>query len=441
MNSVNPSRDTGYPDTKESADAVLSELHAILASRHFCHSKRYPALLQYLVENTLAGRADLLKERTLAMEVFERPATYDMASDSVVRYTVGEVRKRLVLYYSEEGRNSTVRISLPVGSYVPEFLFGHPASEEIGEQEDTDALHISTYGAETVGFELPQPKGDVHAHPEFRSTKPSDTAASGTTRPHQITRWLGKRLPWLVAVAALVAVAFAAGMLWKRGAASSQSAVDQFWAPLLRNQRNVVICTGAVVFAQNDFSGVITAGKEADYSFVSMQNALALARVDGRVERSGATTQLVFSATEPLTGLREHSVALLGAYNNQWTLRLLQPLRFHFTPEPDESIVDRANPQVRWARDHSLPYSSADDYAILARFRDPTIDGWVVVLAGLGRNGTEAASQFAVSEHYTQLLKDKIGKNFLNRNIEVVMKVKVIDGRSGAPSILATNVW
>jgi hypothetical protein len=88
-----------------------------------------------------------------------------------------------------------------------------------------------------------------------------------------------------------------------------------------------------------------------------------------------------------------------------------------------------------------LPYSNADDYALVARFRDPTTDSWVVVLAGIGRNGTEAAAQFATSQHYLQLLRDRAGTDFSNKNVEAVLKVSVIDGKTGAPSILAVHVW
>jgi hypothetical protein len=112
----------------------------------------------------------------------------------------------------------------------------------------------------------------------------------------------------------------------------------------------------------------------------------------------------------------------------------------------DQIIGDHAQPQTLWQRDASLPYSSADDYALVARFRDPTIDGWVVVLAGLGRNGSEAAAQFATSPHYLELLRDRIGagldnRNLENGNIEAVLKVSVIDGKTGAPSILAVHTW
>ena len=77
----------------------------------------------------------------------------------------------------------------------------------------------------------------------------------------------------------------------------------------------------------------------------------------------------------------------------------------------------------------------------MARFWDTTTDNGVLVLAGLGRNGTEAASQFATDPHYVQLLGDRVGKALANKNIEVVLKVTVIDGKTGPPSIVATQVW
>jgi hypothetical protein len=233
-----------------------------------------------------------------------------------------------------------------------------------------------------------------------------------------------------------------AGIQWRSSAVRPQAAVDDFWGPVLQGQHTVLICAGGVVFQQqNNFSGVITAGKDIEYPFVSMQIASALTQISGVMEHYGVTTELHSSPSTPLTVLREHTAVLLGGYNNQWTMRLLQPQRYQFTPEPVESIVDRTQPQVHWERDHSQPYSSADDYALLARFRDATTDSWVVVLAGLGRNGTEAAAQFATSPHYMQLLRDKIGRDFSNQNIEAILKVDVIDGKTGAPSILTVYSW
>ena len=96
------SRDAWHPQTRQDRDAILLELQEVLASPHFCNSKRYPALLKYIVEETLAGNSEAAEgERTLGVEVFDRPPAYDTNADTVVRYTAGEVRKRLSLYYHE----------------------------------------------------------------------------------------------------------------------------------------------------------------------------------------------------------------------------------------------------------------------------------------------------------------------------------------------------
>jgi hypothetical protein len=240
---------------------------------------------------------------------------------------------------------------------------------------------------------------------------------------------------------ALLLIVLAAGLWWRYRAVSPQTAVDDFWAPVLHDQRTVIICTGSVVFDQSKYSGVVTANKDIDYPFLSLQTAFATAQISGMLEHAGATVQLASATSTPLNELREHSVTLVGGYNNPWTIRLLQPLRYHFGPDTDPMIVDAMQPQSHWQRDKSLPYSSADDYVIVARYRDATTDGWVVALAGLGRNGTEAAAQFASSPHYMQLLRDQAGSGFSNRNIEVVLKVSVIDGKTGAPSILAVHTW
>jgi hypothetical protein len=77
------------------ASLVRAQLERILASTPFRNSKRYPALLRYVVEQELKGEAANLKERTIGMEVFGRDSSYDPGADPVVRVSAGEVRKRL----------------------------------------------------------------------------------------------------------------------------------------------------------------------------------------------------------------------------------------------------------------------------------------------------------------------------------------------------------
>jgi hypothetical protein len=438
MSSLKTIWEVWHPETQKDRREILLELEKVLANPHFRNSKRYPALLRYVVESTLAGNADMLKERTLGVEVFHRSPSYDTNTDTVVRYTAGEVRKRLLLYYHEHEQDSRIQISLPAGSYVPEFLCSpiRPGEE----------LHSGTplqHSATTVVFT--ESIAQEASTPSDRSTNllliASPAQSSGSSPAERANVRMSSNRLWRLSMTVLVILAIVVGWQWWVHAVRRPTALDEFWAPVLHEQGTTLICSGSVVFAPNNFSGVTTAGKDIEYSFVSIQIAAAIAKISGLLERGGATYQMQPSASTPLTEMRERPVILLGGYNNEWTLRLLSPLRFQFTPEPFESIVDREHPQVHWSRDHSHPYSSADDYALVARFRDTNTGSVVVVLAGLGRNGTEAAAQFVTSPHYMQLLKEQMNGNSMNKNIEAVLKISVVEGKTGAPSIQAVYVW
>ena len=100
-----------------------------------------------------------------------------------------------------------------------------------------------------------------------------------------------------------------------------------------------------------------------------MESVSAAVQISGVLARSGVSTQLISAPTTALTDLREHSVTLLGAYNNQWTIHLQEPLRYYFVPGAEEIIMDRQHPQVQWKRDQSLPYSNP---TITPLWRDST---------------------------------------------------------------------
>src|SRR5215831_17489006 len=113
-----PSSESG--SLRESREHILDELRRMLESALFRRSKRCGMLLQYVVEETLEGRAENLKERAIGIAVFGRKPTYDTNEDPIVRTTAVEVRKRIAQYYHETGHDSEVQIELTSGSYVPQ---------------------------------------------------------------------------------------------------------------------------------------------------------------------------------------------------------------------------------------------------------------------------------------------------------------------------------
>ena len=84
-------------------------------------SDRLKSFLRFVVEETLAGRADRLKAYTIALEVLGRDESFDPQNDPVVRMEAGKLRRRLERYYLGAGRDDPVRIEIPKGGYAPTF--------------------------------------------------------------------------------------------------------------------------------------------------------------------------------------------------------------------------------------------------------------------------------------------------------------------------------
>jgi hypothetical protein len=112
----------------DSREQERAELHAILGSHLFGRSPTLAHLLAYLCEKKFAGESAQIKEYSVALDVFGRRDSFDQDTDSIVRVQANRLRKRLADYYSGEGIGDSIRISIPVGQYVP--VFGErPAAE------------------------------------------------------------------------------------------------------------------------------------------------------------------------------------------------------------------------------------------------------------------------------------------------------------------------
>ena len=108
--------------TESSIDKdVRLALARVLASKGLARSRRLQALLEYLVEESLAGRGEKIKATTVAIEVYGRDESFDQQADPIVRVEAGRLRQRMAEYYREEGRTDPLMIEIPKGGYRPEF--------------------------------------------------------------------------------------------------------------------------------------------------------------------------------------------------------------------------------------------------------------------------------------------------------------------------------
>jgi len=139
MPGVNKSGD-GKSLSREQTAIVLSHLRLLLRSRAFARSARAQDFLALVVRNAIKGRYSNLHERMIGAELFGRSIDYDTGSDSVVRVLATEVRKRLNQFYLESSQDEwPVKFELPIGSYVPGFVFANAKLEQPVEPEPVGA--------------------------------------------------------------------------------------------------------------------------------------------------------------------------------------------------------------------------------------------------------------------------------------------------------------
>jgi adenylate cyclase len=158
-----------------SSEEISAELNRILASAGFEQAERAKDFLRFVVEETLADRGARVKGYSIAIEVFGRPADFDAQSDPLVRVEAGRLRRRLLEYYAQEGRQNPIRISLPRGSYGPQFR-RHRTDEPAPGSADYERRRSPWPSIALWGFAVAAAAGIAGAF--LWNTTPAPTAAA-----------------------------------------------------------------------------------------------------------------------------------------------------------------------------------------------------------------------------------------------------------------------
>ncbi len=398
-------------------DIVERQLMRIQSSPHFSHSRRYPSFLNYVVRKTLTGCQEDLKERTIGVEAFGRKPGYDLNSDPVVRVTAGEVRKRLAQYYYEPEHQEELRIELHPGSYVPEFK---PAPGQGG-----GILSLE----EPVTLESPVLPADVPRRDHTADGARTSKRAKGVT------------IALVGTLLLIMSLLFVSSYM-------RTSAVKLFWRPILEDHHPVLILVGSVL-ALTDAStaGVYDAsvGLHALHSDpVALADTIALAKLQEVLSGHNKIINVESSAQASFPDLQKGPVILVSGFDNPWTMRLTDPLRFHFVRSAANTfeIEERADRKRRWSVYTLAPLDKVnEDYGLIARFHDPTTEQVVVVAAGIGENGTIAAAEALSDEQILTDLKQNKRMPREGGNFEAVVEVTIINGKPGPPRIVATYLW
>jgi len=122
-------------DDAVDATAARAELSRLFADPDFQCSDRNKRFLGYVADKSLAGESQAVKAYAIAVDVFGRPETFDPSVDPIVRIEATRLRASLTRYYELHGRRTAVRINLPPGRYVPEFVWTGKSGDSLAEPE------------------------------------------------------------------------------------------------------------------------------------------------------------------------------------------------------------------------------------------------------------------------------------------------------------------
>lgn len=297
----------------------------------------------------------------MGIEIFGRSADYDTALDPIVPVTAAEIRKRIAQYYQEPGREVEIRVSIPAGSYVPQFHWPQTAI--------------------TI------------ARPDSAVALPDVLASIAAPDPVHDRPYSAKYLRISAALVLVLGVALGGAWRWR---SVQRSAFDVFSEPVLNSGDPVLFC----IADQNQYKAIALRDAadpnhqtilKDNLSAVVIDDLSSVVKIAGVLQAHGTKYSLKGEASTTLSDLRNGPTVFVGAFDNAWTLRLTKPLRFHFANNADMTrfwIADSDHPdRIDWVIDRAKQQATNNyrDYAIVTQFTDGNTGKIAVVAAGVGR--------------------------------------------------------
>ncbi len=434
-----------FPARQEVSDAVSATevqktVAAILQSTPFHSSNQSQELLQYIVDQTLAGHPEMLKERIIGANVFDRRPDYDTNDDPIVRARAAEVRKRLALYYQTAPEES-VRITIPSGSFRAIF----------------EPAHSNPVPLPSASPHEPEP-GQPPVEPVNLPAHQEIAGPSFTPSP---ARFRGLR--WLIAIAASVVI-----LIWAMPhifQSPETRAFNQFWSPILDNPHTALIYVGGNAVYQlspsyldayyqqhprshNEEMGFesyipLPPGAKIDALdlipakdiFVTIGDVAAITKIEAVLVRRNRQFDIRYGGDIAYGDLRESPTILVGAHNNSWTLTMTESFRYVF--DGRSAIVDRWDTRKRWSSNAAF----TEDYAIVSRVLNSKAGTTAIIAAGVGYPGTQAAAEFITNPQSISALVKSFPKGWEKKNIQIVLHTTATNQHAAAPDVVAAYCW
>jgi hypothetical protein len=433
-----------FTQSKEEIEAVRQHLDEVVHGAAFKGSPRSQQFLRYIVEKTLEGEINSLKERTIGVELFQRSPAYDTGQDAIVRVTASDVRRRLLEYYGRYGDASQFQIQLPRGSYVPEI----------------SVLPVPAEHPKTVA----QPV-EVAETPARYQTDPVHEIDSAQKRSR---RWAGVAMG---ATACLVLLL--GGGVWRHSFIAKSAGALPPWSVILKPGHETQIVTSdpnveelqellGYSISISDYAnhrfipdGTTTTADEQQF-FRFYQHADNAAVVDtplavsiARLAPQDLPIQIHSARSLHITDLQnDDNIILIGSPRSNPWVELFQDqldFRFVFHRELNQEIIENVKP-LGHEQAQYLPtargFATGESFALVALVHNVNRSGRVLLLAGASGEGTEAAGhEVSDRDHLVRLLQYcGISASGPVPDFEVLLQLRTLAGSPSTTNMVACHV-
>lgn len=409
---------------------VQAELDRVKLSPEFRQSEQCKRLLTYLVEQSISGAPDLLKERAIGVALFGLIPGYDTNENPIVRVRANDIRKRLARFY-QENSNTTLRLDVPPGAYRVEFR------------------HCAPSPALAVANADPAP------------------VAQQTSAPTPAERASRSRFPLQAAGIFLAAAAALGGLAWNF---NQPGQLERFWAPAFDRPIRTVIYVAqpdlpplgaqgghsahaASRDAERRSSGdepLGTAGpllRPAAWAsttdhYVDSGTTAAVAQIYGWLARHNEPTDIRFEHSAPVNDLQHSPVVMIGSFGDPWSLAQTSRLRFSIEMiQGNRAVRDRRSGQMWPLSMTGRDGQPAEDYFVISRTVHPETGQLVIGVTAITPAGISAAAELLTDpEAFPQVLGSS-APDGRHANFQAVCRVRITGQPTSKPILLASSTW
>lgn len=412
----------------------------IAASKSFSKSALLSKFLLYVCDRALSGRTDEISENQIGVHVFLRRPGYNPGDDNIVRNYARQLRQRLDHYFEEEGKSEDLRISIPLGKYIPVFSANtlQEATPIPAERDD-----------------LPPPVAVPSEPPPIRALARQTTAR---------TR----------ALVALLFAVIGGGVVWrvlKQLHPLQEDPCHPLWSQIFdkEHQTFLVPSDDGIVMFQNLTDHPVHLAEYVSRAYLSVKSpfnidAQNLADLDAQRYTNIADLDAVLKFSQVpearlarpiiryarelhMEDLKDANAILLGStYSDPWVELFQKSLNFEFSYEahPNASFIINKHPLAGeapvYTNDATAP--SHRTYAVVALVPNLNNTGWILIVEGLTMAGTQAATDILFNrEEMRSVMQKALSANGKLRPFEILIETRSFGSNSPQANTIAIRVY